>query len=85
MGDKEGREYTEVYQKITTHAVIYDRFTFVNLNDKECATSYGAQSTPALMIFRKFDTSPLLFEGNWEVDPIVDWLKAATIPTVIEL
>jgi hypothetical protein len=26
----------------------------------------------------------LVFSGNWEVTPIVDWMVAASVPTLIE-
>jgi hypothetical protein len=84
IGEKEAREYSEVYQSIANHAAVSDKFSFVHLNDKECATSHGAQSTPALLVFRKFDNSPLVFDGSWETTPIVDWLTASSVPTLIE-
>jgi hypothetical protein len=54
------------------------------LNDKECATSYGAQATPALLVFRKFDNSPVVFDGTWELNPAVEWLTGSSVPTLIE-
>jgi hypothetical protein len=55
------------------------------LNDKECASSYGAQAEPALLIFRKFDNSgPLVYSGNWENEPIIDWITTSSVPTLIE-
>jgi hypothetical protein len=83
IGDKEGK-HSEVYNTIASHASVSDKFAFVHLNDKECATSYGAQSTPALLVFRKFDNSPLVFDGSWETNPIVDWLTTSSVPTLIE-
>jgi len=54
------------------------------VNDKECAASFGAAGAGSLVLFRQFDTSPLVFEGNMEVTPIVDWMLASSVPTVIE-
>lgn len=56
----------------------------MHLADKECAASYGAATTPAVLIFRKFDDSPLVFSGDWEVQKIVDWLSTASVPTLID-
>lgn len=54
------------------------------MNDKDCATSYGATSLPAFVLFRKFDESPLVFSGNVETTPLVDWLVTSSVPTLIE-
>lgn len=54
------------------------------MNDKECAASFGATNLPALVLFRKFDQSPLVFSGNWDVTPVVDWLVGSSVPTLIE-
>jgi protein disulfide-isomerase A1 len=54
------------------------------LNDKECAASYGANTLPAIVLFRKFDESPLVFSGNFDTTPIVDWLVGSSVPTLIE-
>jgi protein disulfide-isomerase A1 len=51
--------------------------------DKECAATHGA-TVPSLVLFRQFDTSPLVFDGSWEVTPIVDWMLASSVPTLIE-
>jgi len=36
------------------------------------------------VLFRKFDQSPLVFSGNWETTPIVDWLVGGSVPTLID-
>lgn len=84
IGEKDIREHSEVYQQVASHAQVSDKFAFVHLSDKECASSYGASSTPAVLIFRKFDDSPLVFSGDWEVQKIVDWLSTASVPTLID-
>jgi hypothetical protein len=35
-------------------------------------------------LFRKFDTPTVLYEGNWESTPIVDWMTSSSVPTLIE-
>ena len=84
IGEKDIREHSEVYQSVASHAQVSDKFSFVHLSDKECAASYGASQTPAVLIFRKFDNSPLVFSGEWEVQKIVDWLSSASVPTLID-
>lgn len=69
---------------MASEASVSDKFAFVHLSDKECATSYGAQSTPAVLVFRKFDNSPLVFDGEWETEKIVNWLTTSSVPTLIE-
>lgn len=54
------------------------------MNDKECAATYGASSTPAIVLFRQFDTPTVVFSGNWETTPIVDFMLAESVPTLIE-
>jgi hypothetical protein len=54
------------------------------LNDKECAASFGVNTLPGLVLFRKFDDSPLVFSGNWESTPIVDWMTSSSVPTLID-
>ena len=54
------------------------------MNDKECAAQFGATTSPALVLFRKFDEKNLVFSGaSWESTPIVDWLQASSVPTLI--
>lgn len=60
-----------------------EKYQFYHLNDKECAAKFGASSTPALVLHRKFDDSPLVYSGNWESTPIIDWMTASSVPTLI--
>jgi len=63
---------------------VSEKYQFIHVNDKECATSHGASEFPALVLFRQFDESPLHFKANWETNPIVDWLLKHSTPTLIE-
>lgn len=63
---------------------VAEKYQFFHINDKECAASFGASSTPALVLFRKFDENTLVFSGNWESTPVVDWLVGASVPTLID-
>lgn len=54
------------------------------MNDKDCAAAHGASSTPALVFFRQFDTPTVVYEGNWETTPVVDFLLTSSVPTLME-
>jgi len=56
----------------------------VHINDKECAAKHGANSQPAVVLFRQFDNSPIVHSGNIEVGAIVEWAVAHSVPTLIE-
>ena len=36
------------------------------------------------MFFRKFENSPIVYSGSWEVSNIVSWIQGLSVPTVIE-
>lgn len=83
FGENDDKKFTEIFQEVAQHSSISEKYQFVHLNDKDCASSYGA-SIPSVVLFRKFDESPLVFSGNWETTPIVDWLVTGSVPTLIE-
>ena len=56
----------------------------MHTSDVASATQYGVSNTPAVVVFRKFDNSPVVFTGNFEATPIVDFLLASSVPTLIE-
>lgn len=84
FGDSSSREYAEAYLDAAQNPTVAEKYQFYHLNDKECAAALGASSTPALVLFRKFDDSPLVYPGNWESTPIVDWMSVSSVPTLIE-
>lgn len=81
--DANSKEH-KLYNEVATHGSVSEKFQFYHVNDKECAASHGAEGHGSLVLFRQFDTSPLVFSGNWEVTPIVDWMLASSVPTLIE-
>lgn len=84
FGETESREYSEVFLDVAQNPAVSDKYQFFHLNDKECAQSFGASNSPALVIFRKFDDPTVVFGGaSWESTPIVDWLQASSVPTLI--
>jgi hypothetical protein len=84
FGELSGREYTTVYSEVNAHPSVSEKFQFFHIDDKSCAASYGASSGPTVTVIRKFDESPISYSGNWETAPLVDFLSAASIPTLID-
>ena len=78
------REYTEVFQGVAQNPSVNEKFQFFHTEDKECAAAHGASSTPALVLFRQFDTPTVVYQGNWETTPVVDFLLGSSVPTLIE-
>ncbi len=83
FGETANREYAEIFLDVAQNPSVGEKYQFFHLNDKECAASFGANNLPALVIFRKFDENNLVYSGNWESTPIVDWLQASSVPTLI--
>jgi len=83
FGETASREYAEIFLDVAQNPSVGEKYQFFHLNDKECAASFGANNLPALVIFRKFDEHNLVYSGNWESSPIVDWLQASSVPTLI--
>ena len=84
FGETESREYSEVFLDVANNGAVSEKYQFFHLNDKECAASFGASNTPALVIFRKFDDHTVVYGGSaWETTPIVDWMQASSVPTLI--
>jgi hypothetical protein len=84
FGETTSREYTEVFLNVARNPSVGEKFQFYHLNDKECATQNGASSSPALVLFRNFDTPKVPFTGNWETTPVIDFLLAQSVPTLID-
>lgn len=83
FGDASSKEH-KTFLEIATHGSVSEKYSFLHLNDKECASSHGVSQVPALVVFRKFDQSPITFSGNWDVQTAVDWLTSSSVPTLID-
>lgn len=83
FGEFEAREYSEIFLDVAQNPAVSEKYQFFHLNDKECAASFGASNYPALVVFRKFDDNTVVYTGNWEATPVVDWLQASSVPTLI--
>jgi protein disulfide-isomerase A1 len=84
FGDISATDKSPVYNEVSQHGSVSEKFSFFHLNDKECAATYGASSTPSIVLFRQFDNSPVVYTGSWEVTPVVDWMLTQSVPTLIE-
>ena len=84
FGEFSGREFATVFSEVNSHPSVSEKFQFFHVNDKACAAAHGASSTPAFVVVRKFDESPVAYTGNWETSPIVDWLASTSSPTLID-
>lgn len=80
--DASSKEY-QTFLEVANNGQVSEKFTFVHVFDKECASSHGA-SHPAFLVFRQFDNSPVTYSGAFEAPSIVDWMQAQSVPTVIE-
>jgi protein disulfide-isomerase A1 len=83
FGETANREYAEIFLDVAQNPTVGEKYQFFHLNDKECAASFGANNLPALVVFRKFDENNLVYSGNWESSPVVEWLSASSVPTLI--
>jgi len=84
IGDVESADYKTTFLGVTGHGKAAEKFQFVHVNDKECAAKHGAKSTPAFVVFRQFDTSPVVHTGAVDVESIATWALAQSVPTLIE-
>jgi len=83
FGDSASSKEHATFLEVASNGQVSEKFTFVHIFDKECASSHGA-SQPAFLVFRQFDTSPVTYNGPHEAAAIVDWMQAQSVPTVIE-
>jgi len=74
FGDTNTEEYSEIYLDVIHYPTVKEKFTFYHLDDKECGAKFGVTSTPALVVFRHFDNPVEIYEGKWEVFPLIDFL-----------
>jgi protein disulfide-isomerase A1 len=79
FGEAQSNEFSE-YSKA---AGSNDKVSFTHLACSECASSFGA-GYPSLVLFRKFDNSPLVYNGEWNANTITEWISTSSVPTVIE-
>ena len=85
VGDTTENSFTDVFIDVAETKSLEKRYLnkLYHLPDIECAKKYGYRYQPGLLIFRKFDDSPLSYNGMWEHSQIVNWLEKASIPNLL--
>jgi len=84
FGETSAAQYSEVFLAVAGTASVSDKYQFFHINDKECASAFGASSSPALVLFRTFDERTLVYQGaTWESGQVTQWLLASSVPTLI--
>ena len=83
IGDTSAKEFSEVFLEVAQNGAVSEKYQFFHVNDASCAGNFGASGSPALILFRKFDTPTVVYSGSWESTPVVDWLQASSVPTLI--
>lgn len=89
FGDTHAKEFTKVYQNLSLHKSVVERFKFYHNNDKDCASTNGITSLPTLVMFRNLYKKPeslfkFIYDGPWETESIVDFMIANSIPNIID-
>lgn len=85
IGDLESREFSTVFMSVAENPTIGEKYQFFHTSDFEgCGGAFGGNS-PALVLFRKFDESPVVYNGAIsDVESLLPWLQAQSVPTLIE-
>jgi protein disulfide-isomerase A1 len=83
IGDTSAKEFSEIFLEVAQNGAVSEKYQFFHVNDASCASNFGASGSPALVLFRKFDTPTVVYSGSWESSPVVDWLQASSVPTLI--
>jgi len=73
FGEVDDKGY-QTYIEVAQDGTVGEKYQFFHINDKECASSFGVSNFPGLVLFRKFDDSPLVYSGDWSKETIVEWL-----------
>lgn len=74
FGDSSAKEFSSVFIPLAENPTAGDKYQFFHISSSDCASEHGVTSTPALVFFRKFDESPVVYPGSIEVDSILLWL-----------
>ena len=84
FGDAGSREYSEEWIALANSPSLSEKFAYFHLNDEACAKSYGASAQPAVVLFRTFDESPIVYSGTISNSAVSEWMTGASVPTLID-
>ena len=83
FGDTSLSQFSEVFNVATHDQSVADKFSFFNLNDQECAKSFGLTTTPGFVLFRKFEEPSIVYEGEMTSKSLISWISRSSFPLVI--
>ena len=63
--------------------VISEKYQFFHTTDADCASKFGT-SAPGVGLSRRFDESPLGYEGAAKAEDIVEFAKKSSVPRLID-
>ena len=82
FGDASAAEF-KVFEE-TANGPSGEKYLFFHIDSADCAKSHGAAETPSVVIFRKFDNSPLVHFGKIENPALNEFAAASSVPTLID-
>ena len=81
FGDLSG-DLWDAYMGAAKNPAIAENFSFLHTSDASCGEKFGL-SGAGISLTRKFDESPLAYDGAASMDDIVAFAKGASVPTLI--
>ena len=84
FGDAGSSAFSEDYLSVANNPSVSEKFSFFHMNDEACAKSYGTSGNGGIVLFRKFDESPVVYSGALSASAIIDWIQAQSVPTLID-
>ncbi|TNV86977.1 hypothetical protein FGO68_gene3970 [Halteria grandinella] len=84
VGDFDKKDFT-VFMRISENPTVGEKYQFYHTADFEgCGGQFGTDS-PSLVLFRNFDTSPVLYSSSIQnINALLIWLQDQSVPTLIE-
>lgn len=85
MGVKHSPEYSVFLDLIDNNR---PKFKFFHLTEKTCLSDYDIaipnQNQPTVIAFRKFDSSPLVYQSKFDAGALGKWIWEAITPVPLE-
>jgi protein disulfide-isomerase A1 len=84
IGDLGSRDFT-VFMSVAENPNFDDKYRFFHTADLQGCDGQFDDYSPALVLFRKFDESPLVYGGAIsDIESLLLWLQGQSVPTLIE-
>ena len=81
FGAQEG-DLWDNYMNAARNPAISEKYQFFHTTDGDCASKFGT-SAPGIGLTRRFDESPLGYEGAAKEEDIVEFAKKSSVPRLI--